>query len=185
MTFSLKRNSECNSRGTPHMTKRRKRHSDLSGDIWQQLGSIDYARTARSLNSRCHPETCLELPLDSELDLVPMQSDPFSILDEIGHSPAFPQTPPTSSDRVLEQTRMDWLSSISAEIDPTLIASLSLHPVTSSADTDTAAGGGLRRRGVSSNRPRSMYNQHIGQLLCAEAAPLSPDGVAVTNCLLA
>ncbi len=76
---------------------------------------------------------------------------------------------------------MGWLSSLAPEIDPALIASLSLHHTAStaaSADTDAAVEGGLRRRGVGGSRPRCAYNQHIGQLLCADADPQPPDGFA-------
>ena len=183
-TFSLKRNiaDECNSREQPHTTKRRKSHSNLGVNVWQQLDStakVDDACIKRSPSSCYRPalEGCFELRLESSSDYVP----PFSIVDQSsGHPPAFPHTtiPTSSSDRVLEHTDMDWLSSLPAEIDPALIASLSLHPATST-DVDAAVGGGLRRRGVSCSRPRLVYNQHIGQLLCAEAAPLPPDdGVA-------
>ena len=188
-TFLLKRNiaDGCNSRDPPHTTKRRKCHSDLGGNVWQQLGSaakIDTARIMRNPSSRCRQELegCFELRLESSSEYVPVP--PFSIVDKLGCSTEFPHIP-TSSDRVLEHTDMDWLSSLPGEIDPALIASLSLHPATST-DTDAAAGGGLRRRGVSSSRPRLVYNQHIGQLICAEAAPLPhDDGAAVTTGLLA
>ncbi len=185
-TCPPKRNStdECNSRGSPHMTKRRKFTSDLSANIWQQLGSTAKAPVIcmkQSPSSRCCQalEGCFNLRLESSFHNVPMQSNPLTIVDDSSLSPVFPCTTamPSSYNRV--HTEMHWLSSLATEIDPALIASLSLHPAASTSsftDTDAAAGGGLRRRGVSNSRPRMVYNQHIGQLLCAEATPPTPDG---------
>jgi hypothetical protein len=197
-SFSLKRNitDECSLRGTPHMTKRRKFHSDLSGEnVWQDLGSpvsrrvVDDASLKRSPSSRCRPalDRCIEMRVESSLDYLPVQIPPFSIVDNSGCSSAIPHAiamPPSCPGRVLEHTDMDYVPSSVPEIDPALIESLSLHLVTSAAistDTDAAAGGGLRRRGVSGSRPRLAYNQHIGQLLCAEAASQSADGDAAAT----
>jgi hypothetical protein len=187
--LALKRNSrdECGFGGSSHMSKRRKYHPELGGNkVWQQLGStvkIDGACVKRNNGSCCRPavERCFEVHLDSPFGYSSQQTNQISIVDSSGQvSPASLHTTnlPSCSDRVSATTEMDWHSAPTPDIDPTFIALLSLNPVaaiTASADTDTAAGGGLRRRGACGSRPRSAYNQHIGRLLCTEAAA---DGAA-------